>query len=51
MAELSGTGHTAEMQSGAKNQYDVYVDDELVFSKEREGRWPELSEILNALPS
>ena len=50
MAELNGTGHTAEMEQGEKNQYDVFVDDELVFSKQREGRWPELDEILNALP-
>ena len=49
MAELNGTEHSAEMQPGEKNQYDVFVDDELVFSKQREGRWPELGEILNAL--
>ena len=48
---MNGTGHTAEMQTGEKNQYDVFVDDELVFSKQREGRWPELGEILSALPS
>ena len=48
---MNGTGHTAEMQAGEKNQYDVFVDDELVFSKQREGRWPELGEILSALPS
>ena len=46
---MNGTGHTAEMISGEKSQYDVFVDDELVFSKQREGRWPELGEILNAL--
>ena len=50
MAELNGTGHTAEMERGQKNQYDVLVDDKLVFSKEREGRWPTLDEILTALP-
>ena len=48
---MNGTGHTAEMAPGEKNQYDVFVDDELVFSKQREGRWPELGEILSALPS
>lgn len=47
---MNGTGHSAEMEAGEKNQYDVFVDDELVFSKEREGRWPELGEILSALP-
>ncbi len=49
MAELSQTGHTAEMVAGEKSQYDVVVDDELVFSKQREGRWPELQEILAKL--
>lgn len=50
MAEINGTGHTAEMVSGDKSQFDVLVDDALVFSKQREGRWPELIEILAALP-
>ena len=50
MAELGGTEHTAEMVPGEKSQFDVLVDDELVFSKQREGRWPELHEILTALP-
>ena len=49
MAEINGTGHTAEMVAGEKSQYDVLVDDELVFSKQREGRWPELAEILDKL--
>ena len=39
------------MEAGRKSQYDVLADGELVFSKEREGRWPELSEIVAALPS
>ena len=50
MAELSGTAHTAEMQEGEKSQFDVLVDDELAFSKQRKGRFPELAEILAALP-
>ena len=50
MAEINGTGHSAEMVSGASSQFDVFVDDNLVFSKQREGRWPELAEILAALP-
>lgn len=50
MAELNGTGHSAEMVLGEQSQYDVFVDDELVFSKQREGRFPELPEILSALP-
>jgi predicted Rdx family selenoprotein len=50
VAELSGTAHTAEMQEGEKSQFDVLVDGELVFSKERQGRFPELPEVLAALP-
>jgi hypothetical protein len=49
VAELSGTAHTAEMEEGAKSQFDVLVDDRLVFSKQQAGRWPELAEILTAL--
>ena len=49
MAEIHGVGHTAEMVPGDKSQFDVIADDELVFSKQREGRWPELREILAAL--
>ena len=50
MAEINGTEHSAEMVEGEKSQFDVVVDDQLVFSKQREGRWPELAEILAALP-
>ena len=49
MAEINGLGHTAEMVPGDKSQFDVIADDELVFSKQREGRWPELREILAKL--
>jgi hypothetical protein len=34
---------------GAKSQFDVVADGNLVFSKQREGRWPELDEIKQAL--
>ncbi len=47
---MNGTDHTAEMTPGEKNQYDIFVDDTLVFSKGREHRWPELAEILAKLP-
>jgi predicted Rdx family selenoprotein len=50
VAEINGTVHTAEMAPGENSQFDVLVDDQLVFSKQREGRWPELQEILSALP-
>jgi hypothetical protein len=39
------------MLEGEKSQYDVFVDDRLAFSKQETGRWPELAEILAALPS
>jgi hypothetical protein len=35
---------------GAKSQFDVLADGNLVFSKQREGRFPEPAEILAALP-
>lgn len=50
MAELNGIGHDAEMIPGEKSQYDIEVDGDVVFSKQREGRWPELAEILAKLP-
>ncbi len=50
MAEINGTEHSAEMVSGEKSQFDILVADALVFSKQREGRWPELAEILALLP-
>jgi predicted Rdx family selenoprotein len=34
---------------GAKSQFDVIADGKLVYSKQREGRWPEPAEILAAL--
>jgi hypothetical protein len=49
VAELNGVGHVAEMITGEKSQYDIVADGTLVFSKQREGRWPELAEILSAL--
>jgi predicted Rdx family selenoprotein len=49
VAELNGTEHTAEMAEGEKSQFDVLIDDELAFSKQREGRFPELSELLGKL--
>jgi hypothetical protein len=51
VAELNGTEHTAEMVPGEKSQFDVLIDDHLAFSKQRAGRYPELSEILTALPT
>ena len=50
MAELNGTEHSAEMAEGDKSQFDVLVDDQLAFSKQREGRFPELADLLALLP-
>ena len=45
-AELNAeTEHEAEIEEGGKSQYDVLADDELIFSKQQEGRFPEHSEI------
>jgi hypothetical protein len=49
VAELNGTGHIAEMAEGEKSQFDVLVDGELAFSKQRDGRYPELAEVLARL--
>jgi hypothetical protein len=51
VAELNGTEHTAEMVPGEKSQFDVLIDDRLAFSKQRDGRYAELSDILTALPT
>lgn len=37
--------------SGEKRQYDIVADGELIFSKQREGRFPEHDEIIRALSS
>ena len=50
VAELNGTGYIAEIQEGEKSQFDVLVDGNLAFSKQREGRFPELAEVLALLP-
>jgi predicted Rdx family selenoprotein len=34
---------------GARSQFDVFKDGELIFSKKEAGRFPEESEILSAL--
>lgn len=50
MAELNALGHVAEMREGEKSQYDVVADGQMVFSKQRQGRYPELSELVALLP-
>ena len=46
---LKERGIPAAIVSGANGQYDVIDDGTLVFSKQREGRFPEDDEILAAL--
>ena len=48
---LNDSGIAASIVEGAKSQYDVLVDSELVFSKQREGRFPEDDEVLALLTS
>jgi hypothetical protein len=51
VAEFNGLGHVAEMVEGAKSQFDVVVDGETRFSKQRVGRFPELGELLRLIPT
>jgi predicted Rdx family selenoprotein len=44
--ELGTNGHEAQAVEGARSQFDVVVDGTLVFSKQREHRFPEAGEIL-----
>jgi predicted Rdx family selenoprotein len=47
---LNGSAaHEAEIVSGEKSQFDVVADGNLIFSKQREGRFPEHDEIIRAL--
>ena len=48
---LNEQRHRRLVVEGAKSQFDVLADGELVFSKQREGRFPEDDEILAALLS
>ncbi len=48
---LNGNGIAASVVEGAKSQYDVLSDGVLVFSKQREGRFPEEDEVLELLAS
>jgi predicted Rdx family selenoprotein len=46
---LTEAGHEASIAEGQKGQYDVVADGSLVFSKQRQGRFPEDAEILGLL--
>ena len=43
---LSAAGHDAAAIEGDKSQYDVVADGTIVFSKQRERRFPEDDEVL-----
>jgi hypothetical protein len=47
--ELGERGHEAEALEGRRSQFDVVADGNVVFSKEREHRFPELDEIVAAV--
>ncbi|MAJ60006.1 MAG: hypothetical protein CBC48_08500 [bacterium TMED88] len=44
------TGLEAVLVKGDAGVFDVHVDDQLIFSKHQQGRYPEPSEILDHLP-
>ena len=46
---MNEAGYEASIEEGGKGQYDVLADGELIFSKQREGRFPVHSEIRDAL--
>lgn len=48
---LNGKGIAAETVEGEQSQFDVLSDGELVFSKQREGRFPEEDEVLELVSS
>jgi predicted Rdx family selenoprotein len=39
----------ASIREGAKSQFDVFADGELVYSKQAEGRWPDDGEVRRLL--
>jgi predicted Rdx family selenoprotein len=43
------TAHDADTVSGEKSQFDVVADGNLIFSKQKEGRFPEHDEVIRAL--
>jgi predicted Rdx family selenoprotein len=42
-------GLYASVREGAKSQFDVFADGDLVYSKQAEGRWPEEGEVQRLL--
>ena len=48
-AQLEGKGHDAGAVEGQRSQFDVVADGVVIFSKQREHRFPEPDEILAKL--
>jgi hypothetical protein len=48
-SELERDGHEARAVEGARSQFDVVSDGNVIFSKQREHRFPEPDEILAKL--
>ena len=48
-SELSHNGHEAQAVAGERSQFDVVADGKVIFSKQREHRFPEHEEIAAAL--
>jgi hypothetical protein len=48
---LNQAGYNATIEEGSKGQYDVVADGKVLFSKQAEGRFPELGEVLELLPA
>jgi predicted Rdx family selenoprotein len=46
---LNDNGHSAQAVEGEKSQFDVIADGKLLFSKQREGRFPEEDEVSELL--
>ena len=47
--QLAHRGHETQAVSGERSQFDVVADGSIVFSKQREHRFPEHEEIAAAL--
>jgi hypothetical protein len=48
-SELEQNGHEARAVEGERSQFDVVADGAVIFSKQREHRFPEPAEIQAAL--
>ena len=48
-AELNANGFDASIRAGRSGQFDVVHDGELVFSKDREHRFPSVDEVFALL--